>query len=387
LITEESSIKDSLDINEQLTKDFNYSTGQILSSMNSIPEKRARKSFIDNLEKNLGDPALFPGAVEIERQVVNILGNLFQLPPTGTGVILSGGSEANITALWAIRNMNIQKGKTNNEGTFEIIAPESVHISIDKAADLLGLKLVKVPVTTQYRINLQEVKKKINNRTIAIVGVAGTTALGTIDPLRDLNDICLKNNLDLHIDAAFGGLVIPFLENCFKYDLSFNLETVSSITVDIHKMGRVPTPGGGLLWRNSSYPEAIQFTLPYLAGSPQQTTLTGTRSGASTIAFASLWNEQGFEGFQRIADACISNTKYLEEELRNRGFHFPINPIINILGIEPPENIDICFLNKELWSHGWTTTIINGLLRVVIMPPTTRKDLERFLGLVDKIIK
>ncbi|MFX0210345.1 MAG: tyrosine decarboxylase MfnA [Candidatus Hodarchaeota archaeon] len=387
MITEESSIKDSLDINEQLMKDFNYSTGQILSSMNSSPEKKAREIFIDNLEKNLGDPALFPGTAEIETQVVNILGNLFQLPSTGTGVILSGGSEANITALWAIRNKKTKEEKWKDKGKLEIIAPESVHISIDKAADLLGLKLVKVPVISQYRIDLQEVKKSINKKTIAIVGVAGTTALGTIDPLRALNEICLAHDLDLHIDAAFGGLVFPFLENSYEFNLSFNLEAVSSITVDIHKMGRVPIPGGGLLWRNSSYPESIKFTLPYLAGSPQQTTLTGTRSGAATIAFASLWNELGFEGFKRIVDTCISDTKYLEEELRSRAFQFPINPVINILGILPPKNIDICSLNKKLWALGWTTTIVNGLLRVVIMPPTTRKDLERFLKLIDKIMR
>ncbi len=355
--------------------------------MNSSPEKKAREVFIENLEKNLGDPALFPGTVEIERQVVNILGPLFEIPSTGTGVILSGGSEANITALWAIRNKKTKEEKLKTKGKLEIIAPESVHISIDKAADLLGLKLVKVPVTAQYRMDLQKVRKSINKNTIAIVGVAGTTALGTIDPLRALNEICLTHNLDLHIDAAFGGLVFPFLENSYEFNLSFNLEAVSSMTVDIHKMGRVPIPGGGLLWRNSSYPEAIKFSLSYLAGSPWQTTLTGTRSGAAAIAFASLWNELGFEGFKRIVDTCISDTKFLEEELRSRGFQFPINPVINILGIQSPKNIDIYSLNKKLWSLGWTTTIVNGLLRVVIMPPTTRKDLERFLELIDRILR
>lgn len=353
--------------------------------MNCEADPYALKVFHNNLDKNLGDPALFPGAKDVEGQVITILGSLFQLPSSGTGVILSGGSEANVTALWAIRNN--QKSKLQRP---EIIAPESVHVSIDKAADLLQLKLLKVPTTPQYQIDLDAVVNNVTRNTIAVIGVAGTTAFGTIDPLKELNGICLDHNLNLHVDAAFGGLIFPFLSKInTKFYLSFELQSIVSITVDIHKMGRVPIPGGGLLWRDKDFPKAIQFTLPYLAKNPKQITLTGTRSGASTIAFASLWERIGFKGFQNIIESCIKNTHFFAKELRQRGFIIPINPIINILGVQTPVDSDITVLelHKRLWRLGWTTSIVNGCLRFVIMPLTTKSHLKQLLLVIDELMK
>jgi tyrosine decarboxylase/aspartate 1-decarboxylase len=305
------------------------------------------------------------------------------------GAILSGGSEANITALWAIRNNKIARFKAINNPP-EVIAPNSVHISIDKAADLLGLSLIKIPTTPQYQMDIPVLENAITKRTIGVVGVAGTTALGTIDPLDKINEICLTNDLDYHIDAAFGGLVFPFLQNSEElFKLSFNLESLSSMTIDIHKMGRVPIPGGGILWRDKIYPAAIKFTLPYLAGSPQQHTISGTRSGASAIAFATLWDQLGFEGFQQIVYKCIKNTQFLSQELKKRGFLFKVKPVINILGVKIPNdfNIDIYTLHEELWKNGWTTTIVDDFLRFVVMPATDRFHLEELLSLIDQILR
>jgi tyrosine decarboxylase/aspartate 1-decarboxylase len=299
------------------------------------------------------------------------------------------GSEANVTALWAIRNKNAANFKVNGQSIPEIIAPESVHVSIDKAANLLGLKLRKIPTTSQYRIDHKAVTKIISNKTIALIGVAGMIALGTIDPLFELNKICLDSNLDLHIDAAFGGLVFPFLQGSKeKYQLSFELEALASMTIDIHKMGRAPIPGGGLLWRSSSYPETIQLILPFLSGSPTQTTISGTKSGASAIAFATLWDHLGYDGFKEIVQQCISNTKYLAKELDKRGFLIPIKHVINILWVKIPKDFpnDIFSLHRELGTHGWTTTVVNGFLRFAIMPPTRKHHLEELLTLIDKLI-
>ncbi len=374
-------------VNKELAKDLTYSNGQILSSMNSNAHSFASGVFIDNLTKNLGDPALFSGTAEVELQVIRTLGSLFDLPASGTGAILTGGSEANITALWAIRNKRRTNFRTNDSP--EIVVPESVHISFDKAADLLGLKLIKIPTTPKYQIDLKLAEEAITKNTIALIGVAGTTAFGTIDPLSDLNTICLNHKLDMHIDAAFGGLVFPFLAHSkTKYSLSFDLKAVASITVDIHKMGHVPIPGGGLLWRNTSYPKAIQFTLPYLAGMPKQSTITGTRSGASTIAFQSLWNEIGYDGYQEIVISCVENTQFLAKELEKRGLKIPIEPSINILGVKTPIDfpLDVSELHKKLWKNGWTTSIVNGCLRFVLMPPTGKSKLEELLFLIDQLI-
>ncbi len=386
LVDDETISKNSLDLEYELNKDFSYSSGQILSSMNSEP--LARDIFTKYLHTNLGDPALFKGTANIEQYVVRILGELVNLPSEGRGVILTGGSEANVTALWSIRNYKI-KNFLDYEATPEIIIPESAHISIEKAANLLGIKVIKVPTTTSYQIDISKVSNSINDNTIAIIGVAGTTAFGTIDPLDELNDVCLSNKLDLHIDAAFGGLVFPFLpEKDRTYNLSFDLKAIKTMTIDIHKMGRVPCPGGGLLWRDKSYPEAIQFTLKYLKGEPKQSTITGTRSGASAIAFAKTWQKCGYNGYQKEVLNCVNLTKFLANELIQRGFNIPIKPIINILGVKTMNDnpININLLHNKLWDRNWTTTIVDGFLRFVIMPPTSKTHIAKLIDVIDEII-
>lgn len=254
----------------------------------------------------------------------------------------------------------------------------------------MGVKLTKIPVTSYYQIDLAKLTDSISENTFAIVGVAGTTAFGTIDPLLELNDICLSNNIDLHIDAAFGGLVIPFIDEVqTECNLSFDLKALKSMTIDIHKMGRVPCPGGGLLWRDDSYPKAIQFTLKYLEGNPKQNTITGTRSGASSIAFVKTWLNYGYDGYQKEVLECLENTIYLYRELIKRGFTIPIKPVINILGVKTTDNhpIDISQLHNDLWKLGWTTTIVDGFLRFVIMPQTTKNHITRLLETIDNIVQ
>ena len=104
MILKHSHVKQVSSITSELNKDQSYNAGTILSSMNSEADISAKEVFIQHLESNLGDPALFPGTQNIEAQTIKILGELFDLPSSGTGRILTGGSEANITALWAIRN-------------------------------------------------------------------------------------------------------------------------------------------------------------------------------------------------------------------------------------------------------------------------------------------
>ena len=153
-------------------------------------------------------------------------------------------------------------------GTPEVIIPTSAHASFDKAADLLGIRLVRVNLDQEYRVKPSEVKKAITDKTIAIVGIAGTTSLGTIDPIEELSEIALEKNLYLHIDAAFGGMVIPFLERLGyklpKFD--FRNQGVCSITIDPHKMGLAPIPAGGILFKDRTFILENCFEIPYLAG-------------------------------------------------------------------------------------------------------------------------
>ena len=119
-----------------------------------------------------------------------------------------------------------------------------------------------------------------------LVGVAGTTPLGLIDPIDELSDIARKNSLLLHVDASFGGFIIKFLKDSI-YDLplfDFKLPGVTSVSLDSHKMGVAPIPSSCILFRNKNLIKNIKINVGYLSGgSEPRPTLLGTSPGSSII--------------------------------------------------------------------------------------------------------
>ncbi|MEM2146056.1 MAG: tyrosine decarboxylase MfnA [Candidatus Jordarchaeaceae archaeon] len=374
------------ELNERLNKDLTYESGKILGSMCTAPHELAKTIMALYIEKNLGDPGLFQGAQEIEVEVIKMLGKLLNNPESW-GYIVSGGTEANIVAMRIARNIGRSKGKSV---TPEVIIPETAHISFDKAADLMGLRLIRIPVDQEYKVKISEVKKAISNKTIAIVGIAGTTALGTIDPIEELSEIATENNLYLHIDAAFGGMVIPFLERMGykvpKFD--FRNEGVCSITIDPHKMGLAPIPAGGIIFRNQSYIQENCFEIPYLAGgSYTHPIILGTRSGATAIATWAILKHLGIEGYQKIVKNCMNITQQLEKGLEKiENLELAAKPVMNILGITS-KKLDICQIDQELRKRKWALGKFTNILRIVIMPHIKMHHIEQFLTDLEQITK
>ncbi len=178
----------------------------------------------------------------------------------------------------------------------EVVLPESTHFSFKKICQMLQLKPVYADLDDSFRVDPSSVEKCISDSTVAIVGSAGTPELGVVDPIEKLSEIALNHKLYLHVDAAFGGLVIPFLPNArFRFD--FSLDGVQSITVDPHKMGLATIPAGGILFRENKTLEFIKTQTPYLTEDSQYTFI-GTRTGASAAASWTVLNVLGKRGIQ-----------------------------------------------------------------------------------------
>jgi len=145
----QNSILSELETKLQL--DLTYSSGKILSSMCTNPHDFAKQVYTRYFEKNLGDPSLFPGSEALEQETVSMLGSLLS-NPNASGSVVSGGTEANIIALWAARN----RAKKEHG---EVVVPVSAHYSFEKACDLLNLKLVKVNLDSSFRMDVKAAEK------------------------------------------------------------------------------------------------------------------------------------------------------------------------------------------------------------------------------------
>ncbi len=323
----------------------------------------ALKVFRRFVEKNAGDPGLYPAIGPLERAAVGALGEMLGLPEAA-GNVLTRGNEANIVALWVARSRAEVSGN-------QVVLAETAHASYDKAANLLGLELVKVGVEPSGRVRMEEVRSAVGPETIALVGMAGSTDLGAVDPIQELSGIAIERGLHLHVDAAFGGYVLPFLEDLgFPVaGFDFRVPGVSSITIDPHKMGLAPKPAGGVLFRDAEMPAAVSVELPYLAGGKTaQSTLVGTRTGGSVLAVWAMLKHLGRSGYRDVVAGCMAMTRHLLEELATvDGLDVVTTPEMNIVGIRP-RRMSVADLARRMRALRWSISQFSGHLRLVVMP-------------------
>jgi len=368
------------ELEKRLKIDLAFDSGRILGSMCTYPHPLAQKIIRKYIDRNLGDPGLHRGSKEIEEEAVQMLGELLHLR-RGYGNIVSGGTEANILAVRAFRNVsNVEKP--------ELILPESAHFSFLKASDLLKVKLVWADLNRDYSVNVKDVETKITDNTIGIVGIAGTTGLGVVDDIPALSDIAVDYGIPLHIDAAFGGFVIPFAK-ALGYELpdfDFKLKGVQSITIDPHKMGMAPIPAGGIVFRKKKYMDVINVLAPYLAGGKIfQATITGTRPGANAIAVWALLKHLGFEGYKNVVKEAMENALWFADQIRRLdGVYLIREPMLNIVSFGSKR---LKKIEAELKAREWGISAHRGYIRIVMMPHVKREHLNNFLKDLGEILR
>ena len=357
--------------------DYDYADGRLLGSMCTEAHPFAKEVFCKFLDTNLGDPGLFKGTQQIEKEVIKSIGELLSIDEP-YGHVVTGGTEANLMAIRAARN-HARKYKGIVEG--EIIIPASAHFSFKKAADMLNLNIVEAALDDNYKIDVDSVKSLISDKTVAIVAIAGTTELGLIDPIEEISKIAFENNIYFHVDAAFGGFSIPFLRN-LGYDLpvfDFSLPGVCSITVDPHKMGLAPIPAGGILFRKEEYLEVMAVDSPYLTVKTQST-IVGTRLGASSAATYAVMKYFGKEGYSKLANEMMENTKFLKEGLEEIGYDLVCEPELNIVAFNHPD-VETNVIAQKLEDLDWKVSVAKCpvSIRIVLMNHIKKSHLKKLL--------
>jgi tyrosine decarboxylase/aspartate 1-decarboxylase len=366
-----------------LEADVTYFSGHPIASMSTIPHQLGTDVFLRTWERNAGRLHTFKGSARIEQEVIEMIADLLRLEmPHGTTT--SGGTESNILAMLAMRETQKRVKKP------EVIAPRTVHSSIDKAAWILGISLTKTGVDKQFKAISRSIEKKISEKTIGIIATAGTTYLGQIDPIDEISGIAAEHRVPLHIDAAFGGFVIPFLKDLGLGDYSYDFEAngVTSVSVDPHKMGLAPIPAGCLIFRSSRHLKAITKKVPYLPGaSSKQSSMLGTRPAASILATWAIMRHLGRSGYREIVKGCMAQTHLCQERVEdNPLLELAIEPVMNILGIQSKE-VPLDTIITKMEKRGWrmAASPLPPSLRLVIMPHVTTGALNAFFNDLNEV--
>ncbi len=291
--------------------------------------------FTSMLNQNAGAWRNGPTSAMIEARVVRWLCDLLNYGAQSFGTLASGGSEANLIALKCARDSVAQtikdRGMRSASGDLVVYASEQCHYSIDKSVDILGMgrnSLRKIPTDDRFHIRVDALREQIardrdeGHLPACVVGVAGTTSTGVIDPIEELAAVARENDCWYHVDAAYGGPLAFSSKHKAKLQ---GIERADSITFDPHKWMFVPFSCGAVLVREGGRVLRDSFDM-----SPEY--LSEDRGGADvefdffrygqmgTRRFNSLklWMAirfMGREGYARTVERHIDLTQYFASRI------------------------------------------------------------------------
>jgi aromatic-L-amino-acid decarboxylase len=287
------------------------------------------------LNQNAGAWRNGPTSAMIEARVIRWLCDLLNYGPQSFGTLASGGSEANLIALKCARDSvaaSIKDGGVRTaRGDLVVYASDQCHFSIDRSVDILGLgrkSVRKIPTDDRFHISLDALTEMIAKDREAglipccIVGVAGTTSTGVIDPLEQLATIARENHCWYHIDAAYGG---PLAFSPQHKDKLRGIELADSITFDPHKWMFVPFSCGATLVRDGGrvLREAFDMTPEYLnedrgGADVEFDFFRYGQMGTRRFNSLKLWMAMKFmgrEGYARTVERQIGLTEYLAKQI------------------------------------------------------------------------
>ncbi|MES2287180.1 MAG: aminotransferase class I/II-fold pyridoxal phosphate-dependent enzyme [Bacteroidota bacterium] len=331
-----------------------------------------------------GTEKIFIGTQELEKDLIKLCAEQIfgGEEDAQDGYVASGGTEANIEAIWIYRNYFINQYEANVK-EIGVIFSEDSHYSLSKAVNLLNINSIVINTDENNReLLLSDMEKKVDSALAKgikyfIVNMnLSTTMFGSVDDIDKVTALLNKKkiNYKLHIDAAFGGFIYPFTNTSNSY--SFKNPNITSITIDAHKMLQTPY-GTGIFLIRKGYMQYVKTTeAQYVPGTDH--TLCGSRSGANAVAVWMVLHNHGSEGWKTKMRSLVDRTTDVCCQLDDLGIRYFRNPYINIIAIHatdiPSSVAEKYFLVVDSHEHEpkWW--------KIVIMPHITRGAIDTFIN-------
>ena len=386
----------------------------------ALLESIASELIIATFNQSMDSWDQSPAATEIEVEVIRNLCELYGYGKDSDGVFTSGGSQSNLSGLLLARdwycneklNWDVKKfGLPECYRKLRMYSSEIAHFSMEKSSHLMGMgydAVVKVPVNKAMQMDVKALRELIEkdiadgNLPFCVSATVGTTDFGSIDPLKELRDICNEFGLWLHADAAYGSGVILSQ----KYaDRVAGLADCDSITVDFHKMFLLPISCSASLIKDKKYFEALTLHADYL--NREEDEEDGyinlvNKSMQTTRRFDALkvwmsFKMRGKEGWSEIITTCMENAAYFYEQLvKTADVEVITKPEISsvVFRLLPPAGCkeDADTLNKRIRRAllhtkgvviGQTVVYGNVCLKFTLLNPMqTHQKLDELLSLI-----
>ncbi|KAM7482880.1 hypothetical protein LguiB_007463 [Lonicera macranthoides] len=397
-------------INDELMLDGNPRLN-LASFVTTWMEPECDRLIMSSINKNYVDMDDYPVTTELQNRCVNMIAHLFHAPvgedETAVGVGTVGSSEAIMLAglafkrKWQAKRKSLGKPYDNPN----IVTGSNVQVCWEKFARYFEVELKEVKLKEGYYI-MDPVKavEMVDENTICVAAILGSTLTGEFEGVKLLNELLSKNNKEtgwntpIHVDAASGGFIAPFLYPDLEWD--FRLPLVKSINVSGHKYGLVYAGVGWIVWRcKEELPEDLVFHINYLGSDQPTFTLNFSKGSSQIIAQYYQLIRLGFEGYKNIMENCMASAGVLKEGIEKTGRFKIISKDIGVplvaFSLKDSTNYTVFEISEHLRKFGWIVPAYTlppdaqhvALLRVVIREDFSHSLAERLVRDIEKVVK
>ncbi|CAN6577741.1 unnamed protein product [Malus baccata var. baccata] len=397
-------------INDELMLDGNPRLN-LASFVTTWMEPECDRLMMASMNKNYVDMDEYPVTTELQNRCVNMIANLFNAPigdgETAVGVSTVGSSEAIMLAGLAFKRKWQHKRKLEGKPSDKpnIVTGANVQVCWEKFARYFEVELKEVKLSEGYYVmDPTKAVDMVDENTICVAAILGSTLTGEFEDVKLLNDLLAEKNKQtgwdtpIHVDAASGGFIAPFLYPELEWD--FRLPLVKSINVSGHKYGLVYAGVGWVVWRSKEdLPDELVFHINYLGSDQPTFTLNFSKGSSQIIAQYYQFIRLGFEGYKNVMINCVENTRLLREGLEKTGRFEILSKDIGVplvaFSLKDSSKHTVFEVADSLRKFGWIVPAYTmpanaehvAVLRVVIREDFSRGLAERLVSDIDKVMR
>ncbi len=379
-------------IEDELNLDGNAALN-LASFVTTWMEPEAESLMARTLSKNFVDAEEYPQTADLADRCVNMIADLFNAPDeTGaTGTATVGSSEAihlaGLAMKWRWKKL---RGEAAASATPNIVMGANVQVCWEKFARYFEVEPRYVPMTpTRYILGVDEALSLVDENTIGVVGILGSTYTGEYEPIEELasalDQLQSERGLDvpIHVDAASGGFVAPFTNPDLAWD--FRLPRVKSINTSGHKYGLVYPGIGWALWREADLlPQELVFHVNYLGGDHPTFNLNFSRGSSQIVAQYYNLLRLGRQGYAKVMGALASTATWISSELEATGRFTLLSktdalPVV-CFRLTSAERWSVFDLSAALRARGWIIpayTLAPNASEIAVLRIVVREGLGR----------
>lgn len=313
-----------------------------------------------NSQSNLLHSDVWPSASKYEAEIVSMTAHMMGAERSGDdicGAVSSGGTESILLAMKTYRDWAKDVKKIRHP---EMIVPVTAHAAFDKAAQYFNIKIIHIPVKSDFTADVAAARRAITQNTIVMVGSSPSFPHGAIDPIEELSEIAKKKKIGFHTDACLGGFVLPWAKK-LGYDIpafDFSLPGVTSVSADTHKYGYAAKGTSVILYRGKNLRRYQYFKITdWPGGLYFSPTFAGSRPGALSAACWAAMVCMGETGYMAATDKILKTASEIKEGIRQIPELYILGDPLWVIAFGSKE-LNIYQVMEQMTHKGWS---LNGL--------------------------